>query len=308
MKKTDDRASYVLVSVAFNEERQIAQTIECVTRQKLLPKKWIIVDDASTDRTSEIIKSFTRKHPWIQYERLEKPKEPCPTIGKASYAYARAMSRARELLAGMEYEFLANLDADITFDPDYFERVMEKAQADSRLGITGGGAYSVLEDGTVLEAGFIQPDFVGGPLQFFRKQCLDEIDGYHAIDHADVVAVYMARMKGWKVRCYPEIRALHHGQPRDTAREKFTICRRMGRMDYLAGSHPLFMLSRAGLRMLHKPYIIAGISMLIGYFGSAIRGEKRRMPADIAAFMRKDQIAEILVRLRIRKTNPHRAQ
>lgn len=307
MKKNNTSVSYALVSVAYNEEGQIEKTIDCVIGQTIRPIRWIIVDDVSTDQTGEIIKGYAKRYPWIQYELLVKPNEPCPTIGKASFAYARAMARGRKCLSGVGYDFLANLDADITFEPDYFERVIEKAQADPKLGITGGGAYSVLEDGTVLKRGFIQPDFVGGPLQLFRKQCLDDIEGYHAIDHADVVAVYMARMKGWKVRCYPEIRALHHGQPRDTAREKSSICKRLGRMDYIAGTCPLFMMARGGQRIFSRPYVIAGVSMLYGYLEAAFRREKRRMPKELLGYIRKDQRAELMTRLRLLKRNPYRA-
>lgn len=306
MMKRTERASYVLVSVAYNEERQIGQTINCVIRQTILPKKWIIVDDSSTDRTAEIVKGYSRKYPWIQYERLEKASMPCPTIGKASFAYARAMARGRERLAGIDYDFIANLDADISLEPKYYERVMEKALSDPQLGITGGGAYSELEDGTVLDAGFIQTDFVGGPLQFFRKRCLDDIDGYHAIDHADVVAVYMARMKGWNVLCFPEIRAIHHGQPENTLRKKAPICFMLGKADFVAGTHPLFFLGRCLIRSMAKPLFLAGISMLAGYIWAPLSGMKVRMPKDLLEFMRKDQKAAMRKRLGLQSSNPYR--
>src|SRR4030042_2374893 len=110
---------------------------------------------------------------------------------------------------------------------------MEKALSDEKLGITGGGGYSVLENGKIIPGGFIQPDFVGGPLQFFRQKCLDDIDGYFPYGHADVVAVFMARMKDWKVRCFPEIKAYHHGQPENKVRVKVPINFRLGQMDYI---------------------------------------------------------------------------
>ena len=45
--------SYVLVTPARNEEAFIQKTIESVIHQTVLPVKWVIVDDGSTDKTAE---------------------------------------------------------------------------------------------------------------------------------------------------------------------------------------------------------------------------------------------------------------
>lgn len=283
------RNSFVLVTVAYNEERQIERTILCVVQQTVLPKQWLIVSDGSTDRTDAIIKRYAAKYPWIKYARLEKTADPHQRLGKASYAYARSMALARKEFAKIPHEFVANLDADITFSPDYYEKVMEKALSDDKLGITGGGGYSVLENGTIIPGGFIQPDFVGGPLQFFRKKCLDDIDGYFPYGHADVVAVFMARMKGWKVRCFPEIKAYHHGQPENTVRIKVPINFRLGQMEYIMQSFPPFVLGRGIIRLFQKPYVLAGMAMLAGYLWASISRPERHLPKDLVAYLKKDQ-------------------
>lgn len=301
-----ENVSYVLVTVAYNEEGQIEKTIDSVIKQTILPRMWIIVSDGSTDQTDQIIQEHARGFPWIRYERLEKTPGPIPTIGKASFAYARAMSRARNVLANLNYDFIGNLDADITFNVDYFERILFKVRGDSQLGITGGGAYSVLKNGVVLNAGFIQPDFVGGPVQLFRKQCLDDIDGYQPYDHADVVAVFMARMKGWKVRCFPEIRAYHHGQPENSIKAKMPICFKLGQADYVAGSYFPFFFGRCTLRLFHEPLILAGISMFAGFLWAAIQRKERRMPSDLRNFMIRDQKQKIMETLKLKSINPYR--
>ncbi len=298
--------AYLLMTVAYNEERQIAQAIECVLGQSVLPRRWFIVSDGSTDGTDRIIQGYAQKFPWVRYERLEKVPGKIPTLGKASFAYARAWEHVRKLLGGLDYDFFGNLDADITFEPAYFERLLAIMSADDRLGICGGGAYSVLENGESLAGGFIQPDFVGGPVQFFRKECLEDIDGYHPYDHADVVAVTMARMKGWKVRCFPEIRALHHGQPGNSVKEKVPICFQMGQADYVAGNYAPFILGRCVLRSFHKPVLFAGLSMLAGYLWAGLSRKERRMPRDVLAYMRRDQKRQILVSLGLSRTNPYR--
>lgn len=289
-----NRTIYVLSTVAYNEGSRIENTITCVIGQTCRPKRWLIISDGSTDNTDEIIIKYSKRYPWIQYQRQEKTNDPFQKYERASYAYSRAMTIARSRFAALDYEFHGNLDADITFSNDYFERLIEKALKDQKLGIVGGGAYSVYEGKKLVKGGFIQPDFVGGPVQFFRRQCLDDIDGYFPYGNADVVAVFMARMKGWKVRCFPEIRAFHHGQPENSVRVKAPICFRLGEMDYIMGGYPPFILGRCLLRIFHEPPVFAGLAMLAGYIWASFKKPKRHLPKELISFMKYDQKKTIL--------------
>jgi len=46
---------YVLISPARNEQAFIEKTLASVCAQTVLPERWVIVDDGSTDRTPEIV-------------------------------------------------------------------------------------------------------------------------------------------------------------------------------------------------------------------------------------------------------------
>ena len=54
------RHLYVLVTPARNEASLIEKTIESVIHQTVLPLKWVIVDDGSTDNTAEIVSAIFR--------------------------------------------------------------------------------------------------------------------------------------------------------------------------------------------------------------------------------------------------------
>ena len=63
---------YVLVTAAYNEERHIADTLQSVTNQSLPPRRWVVVSDASTDRTDEIVRSWAARNPVIRLLRVNK--------------------------------------------------------------------------------------------------------------------------------------------------------------------------------------------------------------------------------------------
>jgi len=56
---------YTLITPARNEEAHIEKTIRSVVSQTVLPEKWVIVSDGSTDRTDEIVHKYVYQHPWM---------------------------------------------------------------------------------------------------------------------------------------------------------------------------------------------------------------------------------------------------
>ena len=65
MKIVDEAArsklTYVLVTAAHNEEALIENTIRAVVSQTVLPKKWVIVSDASVDGTDRIVQAYAAR-------------------------------------------------------------------------------------------------------------------------------------------------------------------------------------------------------------------------------------------------------
>src|SRR5689334_1691377 len=84
--------TYVLITPARNEAALIEETIRSVVQQTVLPRKWLIVDDGSTDRTGEIIDKWARKHDWI--ERMAAP----PRAERTFAGKAAALMAAYEKL------------------------------------------------------------------------------------------------------------------------------------------------------------------------------------------------------------------
>src|SRR4051812_14510070 len=64
--------SYVLITAAHNEASFIEATISSVVSQTILPQRWVIVSDGSTDNTDEIIQSYASRHSFIRLLRLNR--------------------------------------------------------------------------------------------------------------------------------------------------------------------------------------------------------------------------------------------
>jgi poly-beta-1,6-N-acetyl-D-glucosamine synthase len=126
---------YVLITSARNEEAFVELTIQSVIRQTVRPVKWVIVSDGSIDRTDEIVTAYTREHEWIELLRMPE-RQVRDFAGKAG-CFNAGYARVKNL----SYEIIGSVDADISFDEDYFAFLLEKFEEDPRLGV-GGTPFS----------------------------------------------------------------------------------------------------------------------------------------------------------------------
>src|SRR5262245_10781480 len=111
MKK---KLSYVLITPARNEAKSIEGTIQSVVKQTHLPLKWVIVSDGSTDGTDDIVKRYAASHPWI--ELVRRPERQERHFAGKVHAFNAGYERVQKL----QYDVIGNLDADLTFDEEYF--------------------------------------------------------------------------------------------------------------------------------------------------------------------------------------------
>src|SRR5687767_1529758 len=123
--------SYVLITPARNEEKFIESTIRSVIGQSVRPLRWVIVSDGSTDGTDGIVKRYADEHPWIELLRMPERTE------RDFGGKVRCFNCGYERLKGLEFDLMGNLDADITFEADYYEFLLGKFEANPQLGIGG---------------------------------------------------------------------------------------------------------------------------------------------------------------------------
>ena len=161
--------SYVLVSPARNEALFIELTIKSVIAQTVRPIKWIIVSDGSTDGTDEIVSKYAADHSWIELVRTPERRER-HFAGKV-HAFNAGYARVKDL----HYEAIGNLDADISFDADYFSFLLHKLVDDRSLGLVG----TPFKDGATptYDYRFVSIEHVSGACQLFRRECFEQSVG-----------------------------------------------------------------------------------------------------------------------------------
>ena len=77
---------YVLVTPARDEAAYIEETIKSVVAQTILPLRWVIVSDGSTDGTDEVVRKFAAEQKIPEEQALEVGLEQEPKNFKESGA------------------------------------------------------------------------------------------------------------------------------------------------------------------------------------------------------------------------------
>jgi biofilm PGA synthesis N-glycosyltransferase PgaC len=280
---------YALVTPARDEAQYIELTLKSVVAQTVLPVKWIIVSDGSTDGTDELVKRYAAENPWIELLRMPERRER-HFAGKA-YAFNAGYAK----LQGTDYEVIGNLDGDLSFDNTYFEFLLQKFSENPKLGVAGT-PFRENEKENYYDFSVVGLDHVSGACQMFRRECFEEIGGYvpMKLGGVDYVALTTARMKGWSTRTFLEKSTFHHrkmgsAQTSGAIKSKY----KLGVKDYVFGGHPLWEIFRSVYQMTKKPLLIGGLALLWGYVHAALRGDERPVTPEMIAFRRREQMQRL---------------
>lgn len=280
-------SDYVLITPARNEEALVEKTIHSVLSQTRLPKKWVVVSDGSTDRTDDIVDRYEGDNSLLKLLRIERR-------GQRDFGgKVAAFNAGYKELAATTYQFIGNLDADVSFAEDYFERLLDEFNTHLALGIGGGLIFELVAGEYVPQD--ISLNSVAGAVQLFRRTCFEAIGGYPHLPGGgiDSAAEIMARTKGWEVRTVPGLRVLHHRRVTIGTSHIWKTRFRQGVNNYVLGYHALFQLASSVYRMRRKPYIWGGALSLLGYCWAGLSGRQILMPREAVAHLRSEQLARL---------------
>jgi glycosyltransferase involved in cell wall biosynthesis len=280
-----ETSPYTLVTAARNEARYIDKTIRSVAAQTVSPAAWVIVDDGSTDETAAIALNHAAQLPFLRVICTRND-------GRRTFASkVKALAIGYTAIATSDAAFVGFLDADVSFAPDYYARILARFATDPRLGLAGGFLCEETR-GVFTPDAYNSTRSVPGAVQLFRRACYEQIGGYQPLEYGgiDDVAEIMARMRGWSVESFPDVLFNHHkpvsGLTTHTLHRRF----REGRMDFAIGTHPVFELAKCVRRVNARPIGIGALATWFGFLGQYCRGAKPQVPLEVIHFLRREQM------------------
>jgi glycosyltransferase involved in cell wall biosynthesis len=278
---------YIVITPARNEEEFIELTLKAVVSQIIRPLKWVIVSDGSTDGTNDIVRTYAAANPWIELLQMPERK------GRDFAGKVHAFNSGYRKVGEMEYEVIVSLDADISFEEDYFSYLLTRLAEDPELGLVGTPFRE--KSGQTYDYRYVSIEHVSGACQVFRRECFQAIGGYLPVKGGliDRIAVISARMKGWKTRTFTE-RSCYHHRAMGTAQHGRMLAKfKDGAKDYAIGNHPAWELFRSAYQITRRPFVVGGIALGAGYVWSAIRCVQRPVTTDLIKFHRREQMQRL---------------
>jgi poly-beta-1,6-N-acetyl-D-glucosamine synthase len=283
-------APYIIITPAHNEEAFIKKTIQAMINQTVRPVKWIVVNDNSTDRTREIVEQYAEQHDFLSLLNLSR------ATGRNFGNKVRAFNYGLNEAQFYDYQYIGNLDADISLEKDYFEKILYEFDRESNLGIAGGMVSTRIGDKFVSQD--VSLDSVAGAVQLFRRECFEQIGGYLALPLGgiDAAAEIMARMKGWKTRTFPELSVLEYRRTGTATAQPLASRVKEGQRFQSLGYSFLFLCLRSMYRLMDRPRVVGSAATIYGYLKGAIKGDSIALPLDVVHYLRSEQRGK-LVRL-----------
>ena len=193
---------YYIIIPAHNEAQFIALTLQSLVSQTILPAKIVVVDDNSTDETSNLVVDFTSKYPFITLV-----KNISDTTHVPGSKVIRAFQKGLETVDD-NFDFIVKADADLIFPVNYFETIIKTFQKDETIGMAGGFAYIEKNGNWILE-NLTDKDHIRGAFKAYRKKCFADIGGLKPAMGWDTADELLSKFYGWNVVTNENLKVKH---------------------------------------------------------------------------------------------------
>jgi poly-beta-1,6-N-acetyl-D-glucosamine synthase len=290
ISRDTERLRYVVITPVRDEVQHIGRTIASMQAQTVQPVQWIVVDDGSTDGTSELLAEWSRKLTWMTvHHRADRG------YRAAGSGVMDAFFSGLERVVAQDWNFLVKLDADLSFADTYFERCLRHFVDQPRLGIGGGTVYGLQNGVEIIDSTGDPPFHVRGATKIYRRECWDQISPLPRTPGWDTIDEVKANYRGWITRTFPELGVVQH-KPTGGADGSLKNWFKNGRANYLTGYHPLFMVAKCVRRAMRRPLLVEGLSLLAGYCSAYLKRMPRQLERDVIKYLRREQLRRLVMR------------
>lgn len=288
---------FLIIIPAHNEEQSIASCLESLQKQSFQDFICVVVNDGSTDKTSQIINEFKIQDSRFKIQDLEISEH------QPGAKVVRTFNKGLESVDITDFDVICKFDADIIFPRNYLEKVNQVFEQNPKAGLVSGLVYirkykqnpeiknlklpsenlfdfSTKNHDWVFE-NLSSKDHVRGPIKAYRKECLEAMNGLRAVLGWDNLDVLLAKKNGWEVMTIKDIWVKHL---RPTAyKYKDQKAEKLGQYFYNIGlSLPLAMISSA--KSSFKNRSVKEFLITIGSFLK--QNEKRGLSNEEIKFIR----------------------
>jgi biofilm PGA synthesis N-glycosyltransferase PgaC len=275
--------SYSVITPAYNEAGNLRRLAGSMEAQTLPPLEWVIVDNGSIDETAAVAAEIEGRLPWARALSIPSARQAArggPVVIAFHAGYHSLRTRA---------DIVTKLDADTSFAPDFFERLVAEFGLDDRLGMSGGVCLE-------LDAkGHWRPDHVTrghvrGATRAYRAACLGDVLPLEERMGWDGIDELKARVKGWRTMSIPDV-YFHHHRPLGARERHWHKWVGQGDMSHYMGYRFSYLALRTFYRTLQEP---AAAGMLWGYLRAVARRSPRYWDPDVRAYLRGQQTLRTL--------------
>jgi biofilm PGA synthesis N-glycosyltransferase PgaC len=279
---------YAIVTPARNERDNLLRLARSVVAQQRRPARWVIVDDGSDDGMDAVAADLAARHDWIAVVGT----------GKDAGGLAHGRRQGRDLLAfrrGLAalpdpVEVFVKVDADTSFEADYFARLLERFAEQPDLGIAGGSCYELVQGRW--ERMKVAGSHPRGASRAYRWALLDDVFALEPELGWDGVDEVVAELRGYRTAGFKDLGFRHHRKvgERDG---RLRAGAALGRQAWYMGYRPTYLVLRALYRARENA---ASLAMVWGYAAAAASGAPQCRHPEVTDRIRDGQQLRTVLR------------